>query len=154
MGSMFLIVVDAYSKWLEVNGNNHGRENSGSFAGCSLWIPKVVVSDNGPQFTAQKFAEFMEGNGINHLRGAPYHPQTNGFRFVQTFKQSLQKGERGWRNNETEIRLLSTSLLHSTPHNNRSTTSRALNEETTADQVGFIATHCAAAGEEKPTEKL
>lgn len=62
-------------------------------------VPQVLVSDNGPQFVAQEFAEFMHANGINHLRGAPYHPATNGEaeRFVQTFKQALQKGkeERG-----------------------------------------------------------
>lgn len=57
-------------------------------------LPKQIVSDNGPQFTAKEFQECMCANGIKHLRGAPYHPATNGEaeRFVQTFKRSLQAG--------------------------------------------------------------
>ncbi len=42
-------------------------------------LPIEMVSDNGPQFTSEKFKRFMLLiNGIVHHRGAPYHPQTNG----------------------------------------------------------------------------
>ena len=56
-------------------------------------IPDQIVTDNGPQFTAEEFKQFCIGNGINHTLTAPYHPSTNGEveRFVQTFKTSMQK---------------------------------------------------------------
>ena len=38
---------------------------------------------------------YERANGVHHMRGAPYHPATNGEaeRFVQTFKQSLKRGK-------------------------------------------------------------
>ena len=58
-------------------------------------LPKQLISDNGPQFTAKEFEECMCVNGMKHSRSAPYHPATNGEaeRFVQTFKWSLQAGQ-------------------------------------------------------------
>ena len=55
-------------------------------------LPEQLVSDNGSQFTADKFGEFLRSNSIKHIRSAPYHPATNGLaeRFVQTFKQALR----------------------------------------------------------------
>ena len=55
-------------------------------------LPEQLVSDNGYQFTADEFGEFLRSNGIKHIRSAPYHPATNGLaeRFVQTFKQALR----------------------------------------------------------------
>jgi len=40
--------------------------------------PKVIVSDNGTQFTGKVFAKWMCVNGISHVRSSPYHPQGNG----------------------------------------------------------------------------
>ena len=55
-------------------------------------LPLQVVTDNGPQFVSAEFAEFMRGNGIKHIKSAPYHPATNGLveRFVQSLKQALK----------------------------------------------------------------
>ena len=55
-------------------------------------LPEQIVSDNGPQFTAEEFAVFLKINGIKHNRSAPYHPATNGLaeRFVQSLKQGLK----------------------------------------------------------------
>ncbi|KAF2904413.1 hypothetical protein ILUMI_01764 [Ignelater luminosus] len=41
-------------------------------------LPQQLVSDNATAFISQEFQKFVNCNGINHLRGAPYHPQTNG----------------------------------------------------------------------------
>ena len=55
-------------------------------------LPLQVVTDNGPQFISDEFAGFMRGNGIRHIKSAPYHPATNGLaeRFVQSLKQALK----------------------------------------------------------------
>jgi transposase InsO family protein len=37
-----------------------------------------VISDNGPQFTARDFKEFIRISGMTHVRTSPYYPQSNG----------------------------------------------------------------------------
>jgi transposase InsO family protein len=37
-----------------------------------------VISDNGPQFVARDFKEFIRIAGMTHVRTSPYYPQSNG----------------------------------------------------------------------------
>lgn len=37
-----------------------------------------VISDNGPQFIAKDFKEFIRVSGMTHVRTSPYYPQSNG----------------------------------------------------------------------------
>lgn len=37
-----------------------------------------IISDNGPQFIAKDFKEFIRVVGMNHVRTSPYYPQSNG----------------------------------------------------------------------------
>jgi putative transposase len=37
-----------------------------------------IISDNGPQFVAKDFKEFIRVAGMTHVRTAPYYPQSNG----------------------------------------------------------------------------
>ena len=37
-----------------------------------------IISDNGPQFIAKDFKEFIRISGMTHVRTAPYYPQSNG----------------------------------------------------------------------------
>jgi putative transposase len=37
-----------------------------------------IISDNGPQFIARDFKEFIRIVGITHVRTSPYYPQSNG----------------------------------------------------------------------------
>jgi transposase InsO family protein len=37
-----------------------------------------IISDNGPQFIAKDFKEFIRVSGMTHVRTAPYYPQSNG----------------------------------------------------------------------------
>lgn len=39
--------------------------------------PKLI-SDNGPQFIAKDFKEFIRLSGMTHVRTSPYYPQSNG----------------------------------------------------------------------------
>lgn len=37
-----------------------------------------IISDNGPQFIAKDFKEFIRQSGMTHVRTSPYYPQSNG----------------------------------------------------------------------------
>lgn len=37
-----------------------------------------IISDNGPQFIAKDFKQFVRLAGITHVRTSPYYPQSNG----------------------------------------------------------------------------
>jgi putative transposase len=47
-----------------------------------------IISDNGPQFVAKDFKEFIRLSGMTHVRTSPFYPQSNGKleRFHKTFK--------------------------------------------------------------------
>jgi len=95
MGSMFLVVVDAHSKWPEIFMTK--GTTSAITVGvlrtlfARTGIPMQLVSDNAAYFVSEEFEEFMKSNGIRHITSAPYHPATNGLaeRMVQTFKSRL-----------------------------------------------------------------
>ena len=37
-----------------------------------------IISDNGPQFIAKDFKEFIKISGMTHVKTSPYYPQSNG----------------------------------------------------------------------------
>jgi transposase InsO family protein len=37
-----------------------------------------LLSDNGPSYVAGELADWLEDQGMTHVRGAPYHPMTQG----------------------------------------------------------------------------
>src|SRR5688572_22683495 len=49
-----------------------------------------VVTDNGPQFIARDFKEFIRVAGMTHVRISPGYPQSNGKleRWHKTFKST------------------------------------------------------------------
>ena len=49
-----------------------------------------IISDNGPQFLARDFKEFIRIAGMTHVRTSPYYPQSNGK--IERWHKSL-KGE-------------------------------------------------------------
>ena len=55
--------------------------------------PEQVISDNGLEFVAREFSEYLGKLGIKHIRCSPQHPQSNGKleRFHRTFKEMLSK---------------------------------------------------------------
>jgi transposase InsO family protein len=50
-----------------------------------------LLSDNGSSYIAGELAEWMESQDMDHVRGAPYHPQTQGKieRWHQTLKNRI-----------------------------------------------------------------
>ena len=119
LGHMFLILIDAHSKWLEVHMTNSSTSSvtiekmRSSFA--TLDLPEQLVIDNGPSFTSEEFALFLQMNGIKHITTAPYHPGSNGLaeRAVQTLKSGLKKIAEGSLANRLSRFLLS---YRTTPH--------------------------------------
>jgi len=47
-----------------------------------------IISDNGPQFIAKDFKEFIRISGMTHVRTAPYYPQSNGK--LERWNQSIK----------------------------------------------------------------
>ena len=95
-----MVVIDAYSKWLEVipmttttapKTLDMLREIFARYG-----LPEQLVSDNGPQFTSTELEMCMKANGIKHLNTVPYHPASNGEaqRSVQTFEHSLKASQK------------------------------------------------------------
>ena len=101
LGHMYLVLVDAYSKWMEVEimqtitASKTIEVLRPIFATHGL--PQKIVTDNGPSFVSHEFSQFLSSNGIKHVKSAPYHPSTNGLveRAVQTFKQALKRNPNG-----------------------------------------------------------
>ena len=50
-----------------------------------------LLSDNGASYISGELAEWLDDNGMDHVRGAPYHPQTQGKieRWHQTLKNRI-----------------------------------------------------------------
>ena len=84
-----------------------------------------LVSDNGPQFTAEEFQLFLKKNGVKHVTSARYHPATNSLaeRFIQTMKQSLTSMKEDLGSKQTK---LSKFLMkyRNTPHMGRNLRTR------------------------------
>ena len=101
LGKMFLLVVDAQSRWMEVEIVNAAlTQNTIEHLHSMLarfGLPKVTVTDNGSCFISSDFTKFARHNQIHHLKTAPYHPSSNGLteRAVQTFKLGIKKQTNG-----------------------------------------------------------
>ena len=96
---MFLILVDAHSKWPEVVKMKTASSYTTLKALASIFArfgyPCQIVTDNGTQFISEEFENYLKSNGIQHITTAVGHPATNGQaeRFVQTFKYSLKSSK-------------------------------------------------------------
>ena len=125
IGTMFLVIIDAHSKWLEVVPVSSANSSQTVMALRQVFathgIPEIIVSDNGSAFTSSEFEMFTKQNGIRHLKTAPHHPSTNGLaeRAVQVFKRGMKKSGPG----ELKTKL-ARFLLHyrTTPHATTGTT--------------------------------
>lgn len=93
---MFLIIHDAFSKWIDVKlmKNITSSETILSMMEYfATWgLPVILVSDNGPSLVSDEFELFLKGLGIFHVRTAPYHPASNGAaeNAVKTFKKHFK----------------------------------------------------------------
>lgn len=79
---MFMIVVDAYSKWVDFIIMASTISNAIISALRRLFathrLPDTLVLDNGLQFTSATLQMFLAGQGIRHAQTAPFHLASNG----------------------------------------------------------------------------
>ena len=82
MGNMFLIAVDAHTKWPEIHVMNSITASKTINVLRQIFaefgVVKQIISDNGRPFTSEEFQTFVRNNGIIHKTSAPWHPATQG----------------------------------------------------------------------------
>ena len=100
-GKMFLVMIDAHSKWIEVfcvqsasSSNTIEKLRTVFF---QFGIPETIVTDIGSCFVSEEFQSFLRANGISLITSAPYQPASNGLaeRAVQILKNGLKKVRNG-----------------------------------------------------------
>lgn len=118
-GKNFLIVVDSFSKWVEVAvvSSQSSQETIKVLRRlfATFGIPDLMISDNGTPFISSEMQQFFNKNGVRHNTSAPYHPSSNGQaeRMVGYTKQVLSSLEEG--NVDVQVsRFL--FRQHTTPH--------------------------------------
>ena len=45
---------------------------------CHPDVTPRIITDNGPQFIARDFQQFIRLTGMTHVKTSPYYPQSNG----------------------------------------------------------------------------
>lgn len=92
----FLILIDSYTKWIEVE-IMHNIRSEATIEKLREWfgrfgIPGTLISDNGPSLVSSEIEHFFTCNGIKHLTISPYNPQSNGpaENAVRIIKQKLK----------------------------------------------------------------
>jgi transposase InsO family protein len=51
-------------------------------------VSPKIITDNGPQFVAKDFKEFIRISGMSHVKTRPFYPQSNGK--IERWHQSLK----------------------------------------------------------------
>ena len=100
-GHIFLILVDSYSKWVEVAPVS-STSSVVTITKLRTWfathgLPYTLVSDNGTCFVSEEFDGFLKKNGIQYITSPAYHPASNGLaeRGVRIIKEALEKQSLG-----------------------------------------------------------
>ena len=98
LSKQWLIIVDAYSKWLEVVNMGQNTKSSKLIEKLRvvfsrMGLPLVLVSDNGPQLISEEFEEWLKRNSIHHITTPTYSPASNGLAeaLVGKFKTAMTK---------------------------------------------------------------
>ena len=96
-GAHYLLVVDYLSRFPEIAQLPETSSSTVISRLKSIFarhgIPKILRSDNGPQYSSTQFAAFAKEYGFAHITSSPNHPQSYGEaeRMVKTVKSLLFK---------------------------------------------------------------
>ena len=95
----YVIVIDYFSRFIEIakltNTSATAVITQMKYIFARHGIPCCVMSDNGPQFSADVFSSFAKDYGFTHYTSSSRFPQANGEveRGVRTVKTLLKKAE-------------------------------------------------------------
>ena len=97
-GTDYLICGDFYSKMILIQHLPSGQSNTIKVISLlkemfsEHGIPKVLHSDNGPQYASAQLTEFCTSWGITQETSSPHYPQLNGFTeaCVKSMKHAFQ----------------------------------------------------------------
>jgi hypothetical protein len=96
----YLVTVDSYSGWFEVNQlqNTCAKDiiNKLKVHFARFGVPDLLISDPGPQYRSKEFADFAKAWGFKHVQSSPYFHSSNGLaeKAVQSAKKLLEKSLR------------------------------------------------------------
>ena len=97
--SSYIIMIDYFSRFIEIAKLTSTSSTAVITHMKSIFarhgIPYCVMSDNGPQFSADTFSSFAKQYGFIHYTNSPRYPQANGEveRGVRTVETLLKKAE-------------------------------------------------------------
>ena len=120
-GTTYLVVVDAYSKFPEVvkmtSMTATATINTLRDIFSRYGLPKIIVSDSGPQFIASEFQQFCRNSGIMHRTSAADKPSTNGQaeRVVHILKSAIAQA-RVTKQDVNVVVVRSMLIYRNTPH--------------------------------------
>ena len=81
-GHMFLVVINAHSKWIEdfkvSSSTSKVKIDKLRMLFAQSGLPETIVTDNGSCFVSEEIEAFLKDSGIKHVTSAPYHPSSNG----------------------------------------------------------------------------
>ena len=81
-GQNWVILIDYYINFFEINElkktTTQAVVNALRPHFARHGDPSKLISDNGPQYRSQEFAEFVRELGFEHVTSSPLYPQSNG----------------------------------------------------------------------------
>lgn len=95
----YIVLVDFYSRYPEFAKLESTTSSTIITHMKSIFarhgIPRVVCSDNGPQYSCREFADFARDYGFSHVTSSPGHPSGNGEaeRAVRTVKELVKQAD-------------------------------------------------------------
>ena len=119
-----VVMVDHFSKWVAAIPIKNKRSDtiidvleSRAFTTFPR-LPRKVLTDNGPEFISQNFADFLDKYNIHHIRTTPYRPQSNGAvervnRTIGQFLRVLSDDPKKWDQNLARTLMTYNHTIHS-----------------------------------------
>jgi hypothetical protein len=135
-GNNYLVVIDYYSRWLEVfkiyNKTSSSIISKLKELFSRFGIPKVVIADNVP-FSSYEFKQFAKSWNFEVETTSPYHPKSNGLaeKAVGITKNMLKKSKE----NKQDIELYLLNYRNSPVANLPFTPSQLLNSRNMRSKI-------------------
>ena len=114
-----LVAIDYFTKWIEAKplqeiSTAEVEKFTWKHLICKYGLPYAIVTDNGTQFNAQTYEDFLSRLGVKHLIASVEHPQTNGQAeaankvILKAFRTRFDKSKGLWKEELPSISLHAT----------------------------------------------